>query len=62
VRCTEAASSINFKNAIGAIESLGYVVQRQEGRDRLLTRTPRGENDVDPIPALADRLRTFFSH
>jgi glycerol-3-phosphate O-acyltransferase len=62
VRCTEAASSISFKNAIGAIESLGYVLQLQEGRDRRLTRTPRGESDVDPIPALADRLRTFFSH
>ena len=62
VRCTEAASSITFKHAVGAIESLGYIVQRQEGRDRVLLRAPRGENDVDPIPALADRLRTFFSH
>ena len=62
VRCTEAASSITFKHAVGAIESLGYIVQRQEGRDRVLVRAPRGDNDVDPIPALADRLRTFFSH
>jgi glycerol-3-phosphate O-acyltransferase len=62
VTCPEAASSINFKNAIGAIESLGYVEQRQEGREKLIARTPRGENDVDPIPALADRLATYFSH
>lgn len=62
VRCTEAASSINFKNAIGAIESLGYILQEQKGRERRLGRTPRGENGADPIPALAERLRTFFSH
>ena len=62
VTCPEAASSMTFKHAIGAIETLGYVCQRQEGRDKLIARMPRGDNDVDPIPALADRLRTYFSH
>ncbi|MFT7581622.1 MAG: glycerol-3-phosphate O-acyltransferase, partial [Myxococcota bacterium] len=60
IACPEAASSVNFRNALNAYEEFGLYSQVRKGRDKLITCAP----DADPaarnvFSELAERLAEF---
>ncbi len=62
ISCPEASSSVTFSHAINAYEEMGLVKRSRKGRDKLLSLDAPSAEHPETIPALADRLRDFFSY
>ena len=60
ISCPEAGSSVTFKHALEAYESLGYVKRISRGRERILSLPSYEQLESDPVGELAGHLRQYF--